>query len=772
MSDQTNLSDAKRSLLAKYLRGEMARAPENRSRIVARPTSDVAPLSLSQQQVWLHHHIAPDDAPVYNETLTIHRSGPLHVRAIERTFAEIIRRHEIWRTTFEMIEGRPVQIIHPPETDFTLRLIHLNGLPEATREHEAVRLAREQAVRPFDLSTGPLMRALLVKLAEDQHRLFLTFHQLIFDGVTAYRVFLPELAAIYQAFSENKPSPLPEPRIQYADYACWQQDLVDEESIATQRNYWQTKLAGELPVLDWPSDRPRPSVQSYRGEIQRAAFSRDLARKLRVLSQREGASLFMILVAGLSALLYRYTGQQDILLGAPTAGRKLAEVQGMLGYFLNVLPLRIDLTGNPSFRELLRRVRETILEALSNQDVPFAQLIEKLAPRLDPSRNPLFQIAISLEPPVAVTDVGWSATQSDIPTGASKLDLYIDLDETRDSIVGPVTYNPDLFEDSTIRSMIAHWRMLLESAADDPECRLSELPILTADEKRTILYSWNQTTADFPREKCIHQIFDAQCELTPDAVAVRDQNKKYSFRQLRERSNSVAHYLRNRGAGPGSRIALHLEPSVETVVGLLGILKTGAAYVPLDASYPTEWINFVLQDSGVAFVLTQEKLAGKLPSHQAKTVCLDRVNMMSELASDDPGCMIQPDQAAYVLYTSGSTGRPKGVEGTHRGCLNRLAWMWQRYPFQPGEVCCQKTNLGFVDSVAEIFGPLLAGVPNVIIPSETLRDPEALLQTLAEEGVTRIVLVPSLLRMLLEHAPQLQARVPRLQLWCCSGEVL
>ena len=772
MPDQTKLSQAKRSLLEKYLRGEMPGSPEGQNRITPRETGAVAPLSLSQQQVWLHHHIVPDDVPAYNETLTIHRTGPLNVAALERTFAEIIRRHEIWRTTFDVFDGQPAQIIHPDEPSFKLTLINLDNLPEAERGYEAARLAREDAVKAFDLKSGPLMRAMLVRLGEDQHRLFMAFHQLIFDGVTAYQVFLPELAQLYQAFSQNKPSPLPEPRIQYADYAIWQQDWMKRESIAAQMAYWQNKLAGELPVLDWPDDRPRPALQSYRGEIERATFSAEVLRKLKAIGQREGASLFMTLVAGLSALLHRYTGQDDIILGAPTAGRKIPELQRMLGYFLNVMPLRIDLSGDPTFRELVKRVRGTVLEALSNEDVPFAQLIEKLRPTLDPSRNPLFQIAISVEPPAALMDMGWSATQSDIPTGASKLDLYIDVDDRPDGLVGPVTYNPDVFERGTIIRMIEHWRVLLEGAAANPERRLSELPVLTADEKRCILHDWNETRAEYPSDKCIHEIFDAQCERTPDALAVREGERSLTFRQLQERSNRLAHYLRSLGAGPDSRIALQLERSLDMVVGLLAILKTGGAYVPLDPSHPPKLLAFILQDAGVKILVTQQKAESNQPAPAAKVVFLDEV--WDEIAShgtENPSGMVRAEDPAYVIYTSGSTGTPKGVAGTHRAAVNRFAWMWQTYPFQAGEVCCQKTNLGFVDSVWEIFGPLLAGVPSVIIPPETVRDPEELLQVLARGRVTRMVLVPSLLRSLLDHAPNLQARVPELKLWTCSGEV-
>ena len=342
MPDLSHLSDAKRILLEKYLSGNAVSSREGKTQITPRPRGNTAPLSLAQEQVWLHGQMAPPGVPVYNETLTIRRSGPLHVAALERTFAEIIRRHEIWRTTFELHEGQPVQVVHPAEGGFKIPLVDLRDIPELERDQEAVRIAREAARAPFDLKEGPLLRATLVKLSEREHRLFLTFHQMIFDGVTAYQVFLPELADIYRAFSQNEPSPLPEPAIQYADYAIWQHEEAKPEVMARQLTYWERKLGGELPVLEWPSDQFRPAVQTYRGEIQTAVMSKELLQNLKTLGEEQRVSLFMILVAGLASVLHRYTVQADINLGAPTARRALPELEKMAGYFVNILPLRID----------------------------------------------------------------------------------------------------------------------------------------------------------------------------------------------------------------------------------------------------------------------------------------------------------------------------------------------------------------------------------------------------------------------------------------------
>ena len=773
MPDLSHLSDAKRTLLQQYLSGSAVSSREGKPHITPRPRGNTAPLSLTQEQIWLHGLVTPAEVPVYNETLTIRRTCPLNLVALERTLAEIIRRHEIWRTTFELHEGQPVQVIHAAEAGFRLPLIDLRDIPELEREREAVRIAREVARAPFDLKEGPLFRAMLVKLGECDHRLFLTFHQLIFDGVTAYQVFLPEMDAIYGAFSRNQPSPLPEPGIQFADYAIWQRDSPKPEVTAEQLVYWKKKLAGELPVLEWPSDRFRPVLQTYRGEIQTAVMSKELLQNLKALGHEERVSLFMILVAGLASVLHRYTGQTDIILGAPTAGRTLPELERMPGCFVNVLSLRIDLAGDPTFRELLARVRETVLGALSNSDIHLTKLVEAIRPTLDPSRNPFFQVAISVEPPIPSVDSGWSAAQSDIPTGASKLDLYVDVDERTEGIVGPVTYNPDVFEAEMISRLIQHWRTLLEGAAANPDRAVSKLPLLTPSEWRQTLVDWNRTRADYPRNATIHQLFDAQCERTPERVALRDATSCLSFRELRERSNQLARFLQKMGAGRRTRVALCVERSLDMVVGLLGILKTGAVYVPLDPSHPIDRMQYEIEDANATLVVTQQGVLDKFPIRNIKTVTLDTDwHRIARETVDDLPTQVDPGDPAYVLYTSGSSGGPKGVEGTHRGAINRFWWMWERYPFQGGEVCCQKTNLGFVDSVWEIFGPLLAGIPSVILGADVVRDPEELLQSLAGEGVTRIVLVPSLLRALLDHAPQLRERVPRLKLWSCSGEVL
>jgi len=767
-------SEAKKHLLERYLRGELELRPSTQA-IPPREPGQTIPLSYAQEQVWLHAQLA-GDFPLYNEPVTIHYLGSLDVAALEKSFNEILRRHEAWRTCFETVDGIPVQKVQP-SLGVSLPVLDLRGLPTEQREFEALRIATEDARQPIDLTKAPLFRTRLMRLRNEEYRLYLTLSHIIFDGVAIYRVLMPELSMLYESFAAGRQSLLPELPIQYADYACWQRRNMTEETLAQDLNYWKRELAGPLPESYLPVDRHRVGPQTFRGSMYPFKLSSRLNSTLITLSRSQGVTLFQILLAGFAAFLCRYCGEQIIPIGSLTVGRKLRETQALLGYFVNTVVLRLDLSGDPSFRDLVKRVRNVALGALEHDNLPFEHLVRELRTTWDSAHNPLFQVLFSLAPPLPELNPAWQVTQMDVDTGVSKYDLHLELDERRDEILPRFHYSTDLFDPATIARMANHWMNLLEGAASNPDLRVSQLPLLSEPEKHQLLVEWNDTEADYPRDDSIPQQFAAQCERTPDVVAVREGDQQLTFWQLHERSNSLAQSLRNLGAGPGAKVALCVERSIDMVAGLLGILKTGAAWVPLDPSYPPQRLGFMLEDSEAAIVVAQRKCAGKIPAHSARAVWLDSGwNEILGEQTDSPSLARltsgQPDDTAYVLYTSGSTGTPKGVQGTHRACLNRFAWMWRAYPFQPGEVCCQKTNLGFVDSVWEIFGPLLVGVPNVIIPQETMRDPEELLTTLAREQVTRIVLVPSLLRMLLDHAPQLGERVPRLKLWSSSGEVL
>jgi amino acid adenylation domain-containing protein len=484
----------------------------------------------------------------------------------------------------------------------------------------------------------------------------------------------------------------------------------------------------------------------------------------------------MTLLAAFQVLLARYTGQEDIVVGSPIAGRTRTELEDLIGFFVNTLLLRTDLAGDPTFRELLGRVREVTLDAHAHQDVPFERLVEELQPQRDLSRNPLFQVMFVLQNAPRRTEECAGLTLEEVrgvDTGTAKLDLTLYLEETEQGLAGECEYSMDLFDAGTIARLIEHFQTLLAGIVADPDQHLSQLPLLSEAERQQLLVAWNETQADYPAEACLHELFEAQVERTPEAVAVVCEEQQLTYQELNQRANQLAHHLRTRGVGPEVCVGLCLERALELVVGLLGILKAGGAYVPLDPTYPPERLAFMLQDAQAPVLVTQEHLVAALPTAGAHVVCLDSGGQaLAQQSTANPLSGATAASLAYVLYTSGSTGQPKGVLATHRSAVNRLHWMWQVYPFAPAERCCQKTSLSFVDSVWEIFGPLLRGIGTVIIPEAVLQDPPLLMHTLAEHGVTRIVLVPSLLRVLLDTDPDLQARLPALTFWVSSGEAL
>jgi amino acid adenylation domain-containing protein len=728
------------------------------------------PLSFAQERLWFLDQLTPGTA-VYNLPAAMRLRGALDRSALEVSLDEIVRRHEVLRTCFVAMEGKPVQMI-APGTKLAVTVIDLSPMPEAERAEEMQRLASEEARRPFNLGQGPLVRAMLLRLSDQEHVLLLTLHHIVSDAWSR-GVFNHELKTLYEAFAAGRPSPLPALPVQYADYVVWQREWLRGAVLERQLQYWRQQLAG-VPVLELPCDHPRPSMQTYQGA--RAAFRlpKRLSARLTAFSRRENVTLYMTLLAAFQTLLARYTGQDDIAVGSPIAGRNRAEFEGLIGFFVNTLVMRSDLSGDPTFRELLGRVREVALGAYAHQELPFERLVEELAPVRSLSHSPLFQVMFVLQnaPKQTLELSALGLEPMEVDNGTSKFDLTLFMNEEDEGLSGQLEYNTDLFEAETVRRMLGHFEVLLEGIAADPARRLSELPLLPEAERRQLLVDWNRTEADYPRA-CLHELFERQAARTPGAVALIDEGERLTYAELNARANQLARYLQRLGVGPEVPVGICVERSPDVVVGLLGILKAGGAYVPLDPAYPEQRLAFMLEDAAVHYVLTQERLRASLPWHGAEVVCLDADRaLFAQEGAQDLGMPMTPEHAAYVMYTSGSTGTPKGVVGLHRGALNRFQWMWKKYPFAPYEVCCQKTALSFVDSVWEIFGPLLQGTPLLMVRDHVVKDPAQLVQHLAAHHVSRITLVPSLLRAILDVVAQSQETLPDLKFWVSSGEPL
>ncbi|MEG4228700.1 amino acid adenylation domain-containing protein [Microcoleus sp. N9_B2] len=701
------------------------------------------PLSFGQQQLWFLCQLAPD-IPFYNEPITIRLPGSVNITALERSINEIIKRHEILRTTFAVVDGQPVMMIQDT-FNVTLPVVNLEELPEIERETEALRLATLEAKQPFDLTEGPLLRGTLMQLGEADYRLFLTIHHIAIDGVSLYGLFMKELATLYSAFALGLRSPLPELSIQFADFAYWQRQWLQGEVLENQLRYWKQQLA-DLPTLQLPTDRMRSPMQTFRGARQCLALPQTLSVAIAKLSHHEGVTLYMTLLAAFKTLLYRYTGQTDIVVGTVTAGRNQPGIQQLIACFVNTVVLRTDLKDNPTFRQLIDRVREVTLGAFAYQDLPFEKLVEALQPERNLGQNPLFQVAFVLQPPMSGVDSMLNWSQLDIDTETAKFDLTLELQETSEGIVGRFEYSTDLFNADTIDRMVGHFQTLLEAIVANPEQKIAELPILTEFERQQLV-AWNDTATDYPKDACIHQLFEEQVERSPDVIALVFEDEQLTYKELNQRANKLAHHLRNLGVTAEVMVGICVERSLEMVVGLLGILKAGGAYVPLDPAYPPERLTFMLEDAQVPVLLTQARLVESLPKYQGRIVCLDTEwEIIERQSEENPGYSLTPENLAYVIYTSGSTGRPKGVAIEHRNAVALLDWAREVFTREDLAGVLASTSICFDLSVFELFVTLSWG-GKVILAENALHLP-----TLpAALDVTLINTVPSaiveLLRM-------------------------
>src|SRR5579864_1043578 len=755
-------SDAKRKLLEKYLRGELGARTEI-SAIPRRKLGEIIPLSHAQEQVWVHAQLAPQ-LPLYNEPVTIHYSGPLHAEALERAFNETLRRHEAWRTSFTVMDGQPVQEVHE-HLSISLPVIDLTGLPPAEREPAALHIATADAREPLDLGCVPLFRAKLIRMDEQEHRLYLTLCHIIFDGVALYRVFLPELVALYKAYAAGAASPLPELSIQYPDYACWERRTLTHEKASKDLSYWREQLRGPLPEVYLPGDHRPPRVRTFLGSMYPFKLRSSLMKQVRAFCRKEGVSVFHVMFAAFSTLLQRYSGEQQIPVGMVTAGRNRPETESLLGYFLNTVVVPVDVSGNPSFRTLVHRARNWTIDAMDHDQMPFEHLVKELKVQRDPSHNPLFQALFSLEPPLPAIDFHWRLTQMDVDTETTKYDLYLELDDRGDDLLARFHYSTDLFERPTMGRMALHWKMLLRNGVANPDLSLSNASLLTFRERRNILRNWQGNKTSYPRA-CVHELFEEQVERNPEAIAVVSQDHSISYRELNQRANQLADILLQRGLQPDSLVGLSVDRDLAMVVGLLGILKAGAAYVPLDPRLPDERLAYLMADSKPAAVVTDQRSWRK--GFGSDAIVLDDLRNRVGYDTSNPQAKVNPGNLAYVMYTSGSTGTPKGVAVEHRSVVNLLTSMQREPGLGPDDILLAVTTLSFDIAGLEIFLPLITGARLVLAGSTDVIDGARLMQLLHDSGATVMQATPTTWRLLIEAGWQ---GTPSLKI-LCGGEPL
>ena len=746
VTENSLAAQKRRQMLEAYLQARPELGREAQSRATRRAPGATAPLTPAQKQLWLHAQLAPDTA-LYNEPLTVRRSGRLDIAALERSLTEIIRRHEAWRAIFPVVEGEPVQVVQAP-FEVKLPLHDLSSLPADEREAAAIRIATADARTPFNLVRGPLWRARLVRISDVDHRLFVTLHHLIFDGFSGYCVFLPELVALYDAFSQGKPSPLTDLEFQFADYGLSQQELARGTEFERGIGYWKRQLRGALPALELPIVGRRPSAPTFAGAMLSLQLPAALSEELRRLSRQEGVTLFMALLAAFHVLLHRYSGQEDILIGSNTAGRNSPGSEKLLGYFLNTIVLRTDLSGDPQFRQVLAQVRQNTLDALAHDDVPLDRLVAELQPQRDPKRNPFFQVLFSLEPPVSVDAPGWDLTCIDVETGTTKFELCLVLDDRPDGLLCRFIYSTALFDADAISRMMGSWQTLLEAIVAGPDRRISEFPLLTGSEREKILVKWNDTAVPKSR-MAVHELFEAQAQKTPQAPAVKCGTEQLNYADLNRRADQLATFLRGSGVGPDVAVGLCVERSVEMIVGILGILKAGGAYVPLDPTYPRERLEFMLADSRAALLLTQSRLAGLRLSRSIPTVLLDSDEWQK--SKPETATPVRAENLAYIIYTSGSTGGPKGVLINH-GNLAHSNQARVLYYKDPVDRFLLLSSFAFDSSVASIFHSLTSGGTLVIPPPEFRWQPEQLVRLVAQNEISHMLTIPSLYGEMLDDA--------------------
>ncbi|WP_434686352.1 amino acid adenylation domain-containing protein [Pseudanabaena minima] len=730
-------------------------ASEKVTPAIVQPTSRTQPLPLSfaQQRLWFLDQLESNSS-FYNLSEAIRFQGDLKVDVLQQALDGIVSHHEILRTNYIISEnGNPIQIIAAPRP-VNLKIIELQQYESVEQEAQIQKVLQQESQYPFNLASDLMLRGCLLQLSSSAQILLLVKHHIASDGWSK-AIMWEQLTQLYLAFLEGKPNPLSPLPIQYADYAVWQRQWLSGEVLAKQLNYWKQQLANANPLLELPTDHPRPSLQTYRGARQTHILLSSLSAAINQLCRQEGVTLYMTLLAAFQVLMHRYSRQDDIVVGSAIAGRNQIEIEELIGFFVNTLVLRNDLSGNPSFKELLSKVRTTTLDAYAHQDLPFEKLVEELNPERSLSYSPLFQVMFVLQNTPSQTEqlLGLETEFVRIDASTAKFDLDLSVEEKGDVLVASWTYNIDLFEADTIERMREHFQILLEGIVSNPNQSIDQLPMLTDKERHKLLIEWNNTFTDYPQDKCIHQLFEKQVELTPDAIAISFQDQQLTYRELNNRANQLAHYLQKLDVKPDVLVGICVERSLEMIVDLLGILKAGGAYVPLDPSYPQERIEYMLEDAQIKVLLTQKQLVEKLPTKKLVVICGDEdYSKISKESQETPICSANSDNIAYINYTSGSTGKPKGVVTPHRG-VTRLLFGVNYINFNAKNKFIQMAPISFDASTLEIWGALLFGAQCVLSP---VRVPTAkdLREVIQKHSITTMWLTSALFNSIIDTDPR------------------
>ncbi len=760
-SGPDEMSPAKRALLERWKRGQ-AHAPA--ATVPRRADRGVAPLSSTQERVWYLEQLVPG-TPAYNFSVAFRLTGHLDRPALQRALTEVVRRHESLRSAFPAADGRARQVVHEP-FEPVIEFDDLAGAGPAQVEE----LMRAEARQLFPLDRGPLFAARLLRLDPGEHVLQLTLHHIISDG-WSLGVLNRELVALYGAFTRDRPSPLPELPVQYGDVAAWQQRRRAEGAFRADLDFWRRELA-DLPTLSLPTDRPRPAVQRYRGARHELTLPAPLTRAINDACRRADVTPYMFFLGAFTALLSRYSGQDDVAVGSPIANRVPVETEGLIGYFSNTIVLRTDLAGDPSFRELLARIRQRTLSAYGHQGLPFEDLVNALAPERDTSRNPLFQVMMVVQnaPLERVPFAGLETTLDEVYTGTSKFDLWLQLMAVDGAWTATFEYDTDLWDDSTVARMSRHLTTVLAAVTADPLLPVSAIPLLDDEERHRVVVEFNDTAVDHGPPRLLHEYVEDQVRRTPDRVAVSFEGEELTYRALDERANGLADLLARAGAGPDVLVGVHAERSLDLVVALLAVLKSGSAYVPLEPSYPEERLEHMVRDTEAPVLLTDRPLPPRVRDLGSHVIHLGDEHEVPGPQVRPPAVAVPADGLAYVIYTSGSTGLPKGAMNSHRAIGNRLLWMQDAYGLTAGDRVLQKTPFSFDVSVWEFFWPLMTGATLVVARPDGHKDPAYLIETIQRERITTVHFVPSMLRVVLDQ-PGL-AGCSSLVRVICSGEAL